>query len=533
MEAYERHGRALIRRAHPAARQRRRRARPRAGALRRPLPAQRRRRSICPTSIAPSPTAASRSCATSRTARACSSATSRPSPRRRARRCDDRVIGLDLLAKLVARARRRGDRGADVPLRRRHDAGRDRDAPRPESQDDRQAPRPDPRGRATDRRGRRRREASRERALHRRAGVVAAPRALSPGRARRGRAREQVAAHLAACPACAACLAHIEDDDARALPPSARCRRPRGAPSSRSSRVRAAAALGALAAAAALVLGLRGDAHRGRGRAPAARREPRQGRRHRVHARARRRRAHRERRGRRTATAIASRRSSPAPRGRRSRSTSSCTTRGGASFPLEPARGLACGNDVPLPGAFRLTGDDDETVCLVWGEGGPVDRGALATRPAQRRPQPVQATVRGATALTRFHRQEPRREEEKRRRLPFWVSRGRTRGGKVSRMRYSRARRGPRRGRPVCASPSSSPRAASTSPTRRPTRARTTRTPTTPARCSRRRPSRAPRARRSSPRSGRRARSTPARGPRRRSAPTTRWAPTSRSTTSS
>jgi hypothetical protein len=56
---------------------------------------------------------------------------------------------------------------------------------------------------------------------------------------------------------------------------------------------------------------------------------------------------------------------------------------GGESFPLEPAPELACGNDVPLPGAFRLTGDTDETVCLVWAEGHPVDRGALATRTAR------------------------------------------------------------------------------------------------------------------------------------------------------
>ena len=41
----------------------------------------------------------------------------------------------------------------------------------------------------------------------------------------------------------------------------------------------------------------------------------------------------------------------------------------GASFPLEPAGKIACGNDVALPGAFRLTGGDDETVCLAWSAG--------------------------------------------------------------------------------------------------------------------------------------------------------------------
>ena len=51
----------------------------------------------------------------------------------------------------------------------------------------------------------------------------------------------------------------------------------------------------------------------------------------------------------------------------------------GASFPLPPARGLTCGNEVPLPGAFRLTASGgSETVCIVWGDGDEVDRTALA-----------------------------------------------------------------------------------------------------------------------------------------------------------
>ena len=66
----------------------------------------------------------------------------------------------------------------------------------------------------------------------------------------------------------------------------------------------------------------------------------------------------------------------------------------GASFPLEPARGLACGNEVPLQGAFRLTGRDDETVCLVWGEGGPVDRATPATPASEdRKPVPKRLTA--------------------------------------------------------------------------------------------------------------------------------------------
>jgi hypothetical protein len=44
----------------------------------------------------------------------------------------------------------------------------------------------------------------------------------------------------------------------------------------------------------------------------------------------------------------------------------------GASFPL-PRALVACGNGAPLPGAFRLTGSAEETVCLAWG----VERDAL------------------------------------------------------------------------------------------------------------------------------------------------------------
>jgi hypothetical protein len=36
------------------------------------------------------------------------------------------------------------------------------------------------------------------------------------------------------------------------------------------------------------------------------------------------------------------------------------------SFPLQSTTDLACGNAVPLPGAFKLTGHDPLTVCLVW-----------------------------------------------------------------------------------------------------------------------------------------------------------------------
>jgi hypothetical protein len=53
----------------------------------------------------------------------------------------------------------------------------------------------------------------------------------------------------------------------------------------------------------------------------------------------------------------------------------------GASFPLAPAPGFACGNEVPLPGAFRLTAaapGDHDTVCVVWTDGEQVDRRALS-----------------------------------------------------------------------------------------------------------------------------------------------------------
>ena len=51
----------------------------------------------------------------------------------------------------------------------------------------------------------------------------------------------------------------------------------------------------------------------------------------------------------------------------------------GASFPLSPAATFACGNDAPLPGAFRLTGTEMETVCLVWSDDGQPDRSTMAT----------------------------------------------------------------------------------------------------------------------------------------------------------
>jgi hypothetical protein len=49
---------------------------------------------------------------------------------------------------------------------------------------------------------------------------------------------------------------------------------------------------------------------------------------------------------------------------------------GQASFPLSPQAAVACGNRVPLPGAFRLFGAGPVTVCLVLASE-PVDRNGL------------------------------------------------------------------------------------------------------------------------------------------------------------
>ena len=50
---------------------------------------------------------------------------------------------------------------------------------------------------------------------------------------------------------------------------------------------------------------------------------------------------------------------------------------GTVSFPLAQAVDLACCNSVPLPGAFRVTGRERMTVCLVWASGEGLDRDDL------------------------------------------------------------------------------------------------------------------------------------------------------------
>jgi len=60
-----------------------------------------------------------------------------------------------------------------------------------------------------------------------------------------------------------------------------------------------------------------------------------------------------------------------------------------AAFPLEAPRGIACGNGVAIPGAFRATGADKMTLCLVWDESGPVDREMLRHAAPDRLPHAV------------------------------------------------------------------------------------------------------------------------------------------------
>ena len=188
--------------------------------------------------------------------------------------------------------------------------------------------------------------------------------------------RSRVEQHLATCPACRACLERIEGDDAVALPPL-----PAPMPSRRVVRMRWPAQIGALvatlAAAAAVGLAIRsshptdgervalpGARVKGDGiafslvRDDGARVDGEEG-------------IYRD--------------------GDRFKAIVTCAPgaagafdmvvydASGASFPLDPSVGLACGNEVPLPGAFRLTGVGDETVCLVWNASGSVDRSTLAS----------------------------------------------------------------------------------------------------------------------------------------------------------
>jgi hypothetical protein len=189
-----------------------------------------------------------------------------------------------------------------------------------------------------------------------------------------GELRGVIAAHLAVCPACAACLRRIEEDDGAALPPLTR---PAASPSPGSqARVvklrlaRFAPAVGALAVAAAAMLGIgrswrRGSVDPG---APGIK-------------------------GGDVSVSLVREDGIPVSDGaavfrdgERFKVTVTCPPSmhagfdvvvfdsGGASFPLAPTTSLACGNKVGLGGAFRLTGAEPERVCVVWDESGAPDR---------------------------------------------------------------------------------------------------------------------------------------------------------------
>jgi hypothetical protein len=195
-----------------------------------------------------------------------------------------------------------------------------------------------------------------------------------------GPERARIEEHLAACRACAACLASIVEGDAQALPPLALPERRRRATLS-FLPLRAASVVGGLAAAAAVALSIRGGDHP-LGSSLGQRLE-----------------------GRIKGDAVAfslvredDERITGAEGvyrdGDRFKAVVTCPPganlaldvvvydEAGASFPLDPAPAFACGNQTPMEGAFRLTGAADETVCLVWKEGAPVDRGPLSARAA-------------------------------------------------------------------------------------------------------------------------------------------------------
>jgi hypothetical protein len=191
----------------------------------------------------------------------------------------------------------------------------------------------------------------------------------------------RIAEHLATCPACASCLARIVEDEARALPPLEV--RSGGAPRGQVVRParwgRVGTLAGALAVAAVAVLGvgrgwLRSGPDVGVGSSGASRIKGdgiafslvRDDDERIVEA------GGVFRDGDRFKAVVT------CPPGIRAAFDLVVFDEGGASFPLGAAGEIACGNEVPLPGAFRLTGNKVETVCLVWSEGGAVDRAVVA-----------------------------------------------------------------------------------------------------------------------------------------------------------
>jgi hypothetical protein len=192
--------------------------------------------------------------------------------------------------------------------------------------------------------------------------------------------RERTAAHLAECAACASCLAGIRADDGVAFPaisapPATGAKVHRLSPAALVS-----SALGAVAAAAAVALALRGG---GTGRGPMAS-------------------GLGVSRVKGNAVAFTLVREDGARidgdvgvyrDGERFKALVTCAPGAGvsldlvvydaegAAFPLQPAPWFSCGNDAPIPGAFRLTGHREEQVCIAWSSTGAVERSALAAGP--------------------------------------------------------------------------------------------------------------------------------------------------------
>ncbi|AKU97268.1 hypothetical protein AKJ09_03932 [Labilithrix luteola] len=182
--------------------------------------------------------------------------------------------------------------------------------------------------------------------------------------------RTEIEAHLSSCPACTACLARIRADG-RELPPLVV---PATAKTKSNVTVlrRASAIAGTLAAAAVLVLaitklprdvaGAGGTRVKGNNVAFSLVREDER----RVEEGG----AHYQN-GERFKALVT------CPPGMRASFDLVVFEHDEASFPLDPQTPrmeLECGNDVPLPGAFRVTGTAPLEVCLVWSDEGPVER---------------------------------------------------------------------------------------------------------------------------------------------------------------
>jgi hypothetical protein len=202
-------------------------------------------------------------------------------------------------------------------------------------------------------------------------------------------ARTEIGDHVAACPACAACLARIEAE-AKAELPALPSPGPRAVQRARFSR-RSFVAIGsglALAAAALLALGrwtpgpdTHGDGDgvgiKGDAIAFTLVRDDEA-----IFAEA----GGTFRGGDRFKALVT------CPPGARAHFDLVVYDGSGASFPLAAAEALACGNQVPLPGAFRVTGAESVRVCLVWSDP-PLDRAELARLSSD------EASKRGACKL--------------------------------------------------------------------------------------------------------------------------------------